>query len=634
MTTNRARSSTKRSLTVTEAKAKVVSAIRDGVSVKDAMALVERAPLTYEDWRRNDAQFREQIDSVREIARAARSRGGDARPEVPDFPQFCAEYLDLPLPEHHLRVWDVLQGREPRNMHPAIRFQKGRDNRVLLNFPPFHAKTQVWSTQYALWRMIKDPNVRVAIVSKTQELSKKIMYQIVQYLSLPKYAKMQAAFMPEGGWKGDSWTKTAIYLAGVDSGHKDPTLQALGLGGQIYGSRLDVVILDDLIDLKNAHDYKNIADYVGTEVDSRVDDDGVLHVLGTRMGSPDLYSELRDLNDWDDETPVWTWFAQPAVLERPSTDPNTWVTLWPTQHDGRPMWDGMALAKKKAVLPSEARWQLTYQQADAALDQVFPSGAVKASINGARAAGPLTGANLYTVLGVDPAADGKTAMIVMGLDRATGHRYVLDGFNMGKCPPDLLVSKIKEFVEKYHCREAVIERNAFQGFLVRLTSLREFMFAHGCLLTEHWTAGQTNGKTPGKWDEDLGVQSLAPLFLSCATHDVEADVWVPTPREKHLISLPNPKFSVFVDELVTQLVTWEAKTAKRGQLTDLVMALWFASIGIQKCLDLAKSAPRHMANPFLPRGDQRSRGVVNLAQLAEAQLNRTGEGIILSGSVA
>jgi hypothetical protein len=65
------------------------------------------------------------------------------------------------------------------------------------------------------------------------------------------------------------------------------------------------------------HTYKELADFVGTEVASRVDDDGVLICLGTRMGAHDLYSELRDQLEWDGETPVWTYFAQPAVLEQP-----------------------------------------------------------------------------------------------------------------------------------------------------------------------------------------------------------------------------------------------------------------------------------------------------------------------------
>jgi hypothetical protein len=595
---------------VAEAKTKVVAAIRDGVSVRDAMALVDRREATYLDWRKNDKVFAAQVDEVRDIARSARERGAGGRVEVPDFPEFCEQYLDKPLPLHHLRVWDVLNGREPREMHPAIRFQVGRDNRVLLNFPPYHAKTAVWSVNYCVWRIIRDPNVRIAVVSKTQDLAKKIVAEIKQILTMPQYAKLHAAFMPEGGWKGESWTRTAIYLAGTTTAQKDPTLQALGLGSQVYGSRLDVILLDDLVDMENVHDFEKQADKVGTEYDSRVDDNGILICLGTRFGATDLYSELRDKVDWDGEAPMWTYFAQPAVFDTPDPDPNSWITLWPA------MWPGMALAKKKAPI-SDQRWQTTYQQQDASFVQTFPSQAVRASINNSRAAGPMDG--LYCVLGVDPAAAGKTAMVVLGLDKVTKKRYVLDGFNMGNCPPAMLIAKIKEFVEKYRCREAVIERNGFQGFLSRNEELREFMYAHQCLLTEHWTGSV-------KWDEDLGVQSLAPLFLSCATHDPKEDRWEPVPdRAKHLIDLPNPRFSTFVEDLVVQLGQWQprAKLAK-GQLTDLVMALWFASIGIQKVLDHAKAAPKHMHNPFLPRAEQRQRSVVNLAQLAEATLAAAG----------
>lgn len=609
-TVNRARSSTKRKLSVGEAKQRVIEAIRSGMQVREAMQLVDRAEETYRDWRKNDAAFRAQVDEVREIASAARARGADGKPEVPDFPEFCAEYLNMPMPEHHLRVWDLLNGREPRSLHPAIRYQAGRPNRVLLNFPPYFAKTQVWSTNYALWRMLKDPNVRIAIVSQTQVFAKKILHQIKSYLELPQFAKMHAAFMPEGGWEGTGgWTKTEIYLSGADQGHKDPTVQCLGLGGQIYGSRLDVVILDDLVTGKNVHQFKEIADYVGTEVASRVDEDGVLHVLGTRMGANDLYSELRDLVEWDGESPVWTWFAQPAVLEMPEPDPDSWVTLWPSK------WPGRALARAKAELPTQARWDLTYQQLDASMDQVFPTGAVMASIDNSRAAGPMDG--LYTVVGVDPAANGYTAMIVMGLDRNTGKRFILDGFNMNRTPPELLIHKLKSFIEQYKCREAIVEVNAFQGFLARSAALRDFCFAHGCLLVEHQTGSR-------KWDEDLGVSSMSPLWLSCADHDLSTDTWTPRPRDKHLISLPNPRFATFVDQLITQLTTWQPQATRRMQQTptDLVMACWFANIAIQKVLDQARNVARHMANPFLPRADERSRAVVNLQQMREEALVR------------
>lgn len=608
---NRALSGTKRRLTVAEAKAEVLRAVRDGMTIVEAMRSVDRAEATYKDWRKADPGFAAQVDQMREVAREARKRGGKQAAETPSLEEFCDQYLHMPMALHHLRVLDVIEGREPREPHPSIRWQRGRSNRILLNFPPYHGKTQQWSVNYVLHRMMENPNVRICVISKTQEFAKKIVHQVKQHLELPKYAKLQARFMPEGGWKGDGWTKTAIYLSGIDTAQNDPTLQALGLGGQIYGSRLDVIICDDLIDLKNVHTSKDIVDWIGTEVASRMDDDGVLIVLGTRMGQPDVYSELRDLTEWDSEDPIWTYFAQPALLEEPERDPDSWVTLWPER------WPGRSLAKLRAEASTEARWQLTYQQTDSALNQTFPTGAVMASIDNRRAAGPQRDRNLYTVLGVDPAGAGFTAMIVLGYDRATNQRMVLDGWNQARMPPEQLIAKIKSFVVEHNVRELIIEENAFQSFLVRNQELRDFCFSHGCLITGHYTGAR-------KWDENLGVASLAPLFLSCAEHDPSDDTWIPRPVAERLITMPNPKFSGFVNELITQLTTWQPREGQRQQIskTDLVMALWFASIGIQKVIDQAQMVPRHLANPFTPRAEARERRVVNLHQLREAQLRQ------------
>jgi hypothetical protein len=91
---------------------------------------------------------------------------------------------------------------------------------------------------------------------------------------------------------------------------------------------------------------------------------------------------------------------------------------------------------------------------------------------------------------------------------------------------------------------------------------------------------------------------------------------------ERLITMPNPKFSGFANELITQLITWQPREGQRQQTTktDLVMALWFASIGIQKVLDQARNVPRHTANPFLTRADARTQRVVNLHELRDKQL--------------
>jgi hypothetical protein len=94
---------------------------------------------------------------------------------------------------------------------------------------------------------------------------------------------------------------------------------------------------------------------------------------------------------------------------------------------------------------------------------------------------------------------------------------------------------------------------------------------------------------------------MAPWFLSCAEHDVEKDEWTRRPTEFHAISLPNPKFSGgWLEMLTTQLTTWQPRETKRAQTTptDAVMAMWFASIGIQRAIDQARNVPRHITTPF------------------------------------
>jgi hypothetical protein len=79
------------------AKERVIQAIKDGLQVEDAMALVDRSRHTYIEWRRSDESFKVAIDRLREQASAARRRKGEAA-VVPDFPEFSATYLGHEVP--------------------------------------------------------------------------------------------------------------------------------------------------------------------------------------------------------------------------------------------------------------------------------------------------------------------------------------------------------------------------------------------------------------------------------------------------------------------------------------------------------------------------------------------------------
>lgn len=611
-----------------EAKERVLGLLNDGYTVEQAMGAVDRSASAYRNWRDTDPEFTRRADQIRETNKqAARRRGTELI--VPDFPEFSEIFLHQKLPEHHLRVWDLLNGREPRNLHPKMKFQQGRPNYVILNFPPEHAKSTTWTANWTTWRIIKDFSTSGAIISAKQDMAKQFLYQVKQRLEHPDYHELQAAFAPEGGFKGESWREDRLYVSGRRGEGKDPTLQALGIRSKIYGSRLKFIIMDDCVDLSNASEWEAQHRWLGQEVITRLPPDGgMIFIVGTRVAPIDLYMKLRDQQEtvWVAgeplERPVYTMLSQPAVLDVPHPNPESWEVLWPEYQPGR------ALAQKKGTLPSEAQWALVYQQEDVAEDATFPKEAVEAAVDHSRMAGPLNNSglngasrpqNLWVVGGLDPATVGYTSFTVAGLDRNTKKRYVLDGFNKNNTSPQTLREKIKELTLKYRVNVWIVERNAFQRFLTQDEELRQWLYANGSQLKEHTTG--TN-----KWDADYGIAAMAPLFLSCVEGSVETGF-----KRKPgggLIDLPNEMGAPFVSALKEQLITWQPMVSKKGQLTDCVMSLWFCETEFRRILDASASVPRHVPNPYTSRLDQQRRRVVDLRSVAEQQAAWRSEGVL------
>lgn len=630
MADNLARVSGLKSIGPAEAKAKVLELIAAGAKVNEACRAVGRSPETYRDWRKNDPDFKQALFALRDAAGKVKAAG---RKPVPDFPQFAEQYLQQPLGMHHLRMWDVIRGKEPRDMHPSMQYQKGRPDRVLLNIPPGFAKSITWTVNYPVWRIAKDQDVLITIVSKGRGLAEQFLGAIKHRLTSPMYQESHLQFAPEGGWKDPdgSWTGTRIFVKGRGSGEKDPTVQCLGFGSQIYGTRSNLIILDDIVDLSSANQLEKQLTWITQEADTRLKRDGMLLVLGTRVAPLDLYSALKDPEKFSDYNgdPVWTYLAQPAILEEPDRgDPKTWVTLWPeTREHGerKPMWDGPSLAKKRATMRNERHWKLVYQQQDIGDDAVFPPGAVQCAIDGTRWHGELkAGAvghppdgmkGMFVVAGLDPATVGHTAMLVMAVDRRTQKRWVLDAHDQAGMTPHQIRERMKEFTVRYGIKKWVVERNAFQAYLTRDEELKQWLYARQCILQEHYTHGN-------KYDPDFGVASMAPLFLSCGTPQADGrGNWTRSPGGG-LIGLPQTSKCTALRVLVDQLQVWQPEGLARSQLTDMVMALWFAEIGARKYLGIGGNHRATFAeNAFLSRYDASRRKVIDLNEL-EAQLEQ------------
>lgn len=590
---------------VAAAQAKVIELIGDGLTVKAAMAKVDRSEETFRWWRKEYADFGVKVDRAR-----AKRKNEFVAPEVGDFASWRKKYLGMDTYRHQYQWVDIIEGREPRDLDESETFWPGRKQRCLINCPPFHAKSMTLTIQYVAYRICQDPNVRIIIISEGRAMAEKMLHGIKEILTHDRYEKLHSDFGPAGGFKtgASRWTNTMIYVGNRDTGEKDPTVEVLGIGGQIYGARADLIIMDDTVTLNKSYtagQREKMIRYIDQDVSSRLTPQGVLLVVGTRVGHNDVYAALlkRDAEKPDGRR-TWSYLAQPAVLEY-AESPEDWVTLWPetTGEDGilSPIWDGPALEMRRDEI-DPSTWNLVYQQQQVATDAVFPEEAVLGcTYMGNR--GPLEtrirergNDGLYIVAGLDPAAAGYTAMVVLGVDKQTKLRYVLDVVNRKNCTPAVMREYIHTLSSKYRPNEWRIEKNGLQTMISQDPEIRQTISSFGGRVVEHHTGAN-------KWDAQFGVHSMAPLFLGA--------MQIPA-RPQILIPLNGTDKAVRA--MIDQLITWDPES--KGNKTDIVMALWFAELGCRKAVEMG-TMQTHIPNKWASKNQLARRRVFTAEELRQ-----------------
>lgn len=520
--------------------------------------------------------------------------------------------------DHQKNVISLLEDGEPSWLHGNMLYEPGFKNYVLVNMPPEHAKSMTVSIDYVTYRICTDPNVRIKLVSKTQQMAKEFLYAVKQRLTAPTWAELQRRYAPVEGFKAtaEKWTQDAIYLE-RDSGEKDPTLQALGIGGQIYGARADLIILDDCVTLANAGEYEKQIRWIQQEVLTRVGPTGKILVVGTRVDPMDMYREMRNPERYPDNKSPWTYLAMPAVLEF-HDKVDDWVTLWPKsdrpwaaddsevdENGLYPRWDGVRLRQRRGVLDPKT-WAMVYQQQDVESTAIFSPEAVRGSVNALRQVGPLTKGvpghpetlnDQYVVCSMDPAMSGDTFSVAIAGDRTTGKRYLLEASRITAPTPGQIRDVIKGWTEKYKPKVWVIEKNAFQLFLTQDEEINKYLASRGIRLVQHYTGGN-------KMDSEFGVASMAALF---GMLDKDGKFIKGT----NLLELPRAD-NEHIKALIEQLITWSAGTKNKQ---DGPMALWFAETQMRDYINQAGAyGNTFVKNPFATRSQIAGRKVVNLEE--------------------
>ena len=609
------------------AKRIILGAVAEGMTVEAATTSAGKSIKTYEYYRRTDKVFADKIDRTRLGLKDKSFASSDVHDLT--FAEFRQKYLHSRTFPHQQNLIDVIEGREPGWLHPSMKYEKGlANNRILLNIPPNHAKSMTVTIDYVTWQVCQNPNFRVLIVSQTQQLAADFLYAIKQRLTHPNYEALQQAYAAGVGFnsKTASWQATRVTFGDElrESSEKDPNIEAVGIGGQIYGKRADMIIVDDAVTLKNANEFEKQIRWLTQDVRSRLNPTGKLIIIGTRVSAIDLYKELRSEDRYPGGLVPWTYLAMPALLTT-DENPDKWETLWPASDapfDGQtetdldedglyPRWNGRNLYNERQAMDAST-WALVYQQQDISDDAIYDPVCVRGSIDGMRKAGRLVPGHpghprdvngFSYICGLDPAMVGDTAAICYAVDRATHKRYIVDAIKITRPTPAAIRQLIFDWTSLYSPSEWIVEKNAFQSFLTQDEGIRANLASRGVLLREHHTGNN-------KWDSGFGVASMSTLF---GTKQFDGKH-----HRDNLIHLPSDQ-TENIKALIEQLITWSPTT--KGK-TDMVMALWFCEIRAREMLSQGVHAVHHMKNPFLSRFERGKRTVINIDELL-AEKDRT-----------
>ena len=184
------------------------------------------------------------------------------------------------------------------------------------------------STQLAVARTLfllgRDSTLRIAIVSNTASQSEKLLKTIKRYIEASP--ELHAVF-PELRPTEDQWTGSKITVR-RDTISKDPSVQAFGMHGAVLGARLDVLIIDDILDVENTRTARARDDcyqWVQAALLSRLTSKGRVVCVGTPFHPEDAIHRLARL-------PGWKAFRYPVVDDAGAP---RWPERWPSERIGQ-----------------------------------------------------------------------------------------------------------------------------------------------------------------------------------------------------------------------------------------------------------------------------------------------------------
>lgn len=220
---------------------------------------------------------------------------------------------------------------DPPPLHHHLTAEAGQSLRVLMQLPREFAKSSKFTIVRSLRLICENRNVRIVVISNNQRAASRFVGAVRRQLETNERIKQDyGTFRPDGKdgkWSDDQFTVVRSSAA------PQPTMQAVGRGGQIVSGRYEYVVLDDVEDYESTRtDAARLktAEWLKQDVIPIVLAGGSLYIIQTPQHEGDVVGQMRQQGG------VWKFINIPAEEPTADIDPvsgvrrrSNWPEKWP-----------------------------------------------------------------------------------------------------------------------------------------------------------------------------------------------------------------------------------------------------------------------------------------------------------------
>jgi len=181
-----------------------------------------------------ESDLREDFPSDQEGARREATKRWQESCKA-DFGLFTEEVLHF-YNAPHQQEWCAILGND-------------KNRQICVAAPRGHSKTTVFSVNYPLWEIARNPDIRILLVSAADTQSQSFLREIKGRIERDQeYVDFAGQLKPQ---KPEKWTDKEIILERERKDVKDPTISTVSVEGTILSKRADLIICDDLLNFEN-----------------------------------------------------------------------------------------------------------------------------------------------------------------------------------------------------------------------------------------------------------------------------------------------------------------------------------------------------------------------------------------------